>query len=181
MIKLSPTRNSSKHKTVLIYCKSSVRSLHTFCMYLHVSVHVQIHTYISSHLQYTHETHIGLFLWVNFHNAKDKYKERGLEKESVIVRLVFDRRLSLSRDFPAANMAAEDLPSEFDVVILGTGSYGFSAIWSGSHGNMCLWSVDDSPISNIFFNLFKTTTHWVTLGISLWLTDNIFITPSASS
>lgn len=33
-----------------------------------------------------------------------------------------DQRLSLSRDFPAPNMAAEDLPSEFDVVILGTGS-----------------------------------------------------------
>lgn len=36
--------------------------------------------------------------------------------------LEFDRRRSLSRDSSATNMAAEDLPSEFDVVILGTGS-----------------------------------------------------------
>lgn len=40
----------------------------------------------------------------------------------MIIGLVIDRRRSLSRDFPATNMAAEELPSEFDVVILGTGS-----------------------------------------------------------
>lgn len=40
----------------------------------------------------------------------------------MIISLVIDRHLSLSRDFPATNMAAEELPSEFDVVILGTGS-----------------------------------------------------------
>lgn len=80
-------RNSTKHKAILNECKSSVRSLHAFCKYMHV----QIHANISSRLR-PWNTHPLIFVSQKFTQREtiitnlqnDTYRRR---RQPVIVSL----------------------------------------------------------------------------------------------